>query len=70
MRTLVMTFLTAEGKKASIKIKDVKDTLDALSVGTLMDTIINKNIFSASSGDLVSKDSAEVVVTQTEALTI
>ncbi|QGU95459.1 DUF2922 family protein [Clostridium bovifaecis] len=70
MKVLVMTFLTDQGKKASLRIKDVKDTLDELSVVSVMDTIIEKNIFVTTAGALAIKDSAEILETTTEVLNI
>ncbi len=70
MRVLVMTFLTAGGQKASIRVRDVKDSLDPSDVSTVMDNIIDNNIFFTSSGELKFKDSAEVVITTNEVVNI
>lgn len=70
MRVLVMTFLTSGGQKASVRVKDVKDTLDPIDVSSLMDTIIDNNVFFTSSGELKFKDSAEVVITTNETINI
>lgn len=70
MKVLVMTFLTDQGKKASLRVKDVKDNLDELSVLSVMDTIIQKNIFVTTAGALSQKDSAEIVETTTQTLNI
>lgn len=70
MRVLVMTFLTSGGQKSSVRIKDVKDTLDPVDVSSLMDTIIDNNVFFTSSGELKFKDSAEVVITTSETVNI
>ncbi|MCY6371232.1 DUF2922 domain-containing protein [Clostridium ganghwense] len=70
MRTLVMNFLTSGGKKTTIRIKDVKEGLDATEVSNIMDTIIAKNIFISASGDLKLKDSADIVVTTNQELDI
>ncbi|MCY6354501.1 DUF2922 domain-containing protein [Clostridium sp. ZS2-4] len=40
MRTLVMNFLTSGGKKTAVRVKDVKEDLEASAVFTAMDTII------------------------------
>ncbi|MCY6354818.1 DUF2922 domain-containing protein [Clostridium sp. ZS2-4] len=70
MRVLVMNFLTAGGKKSVVRVKDVKEDLDAADVSDAMDAIIEKNIFITSSGDLKVKDSAGVVITTNQELEI
>ncbi len=70
MRVLVMTFLTSGGQKATVRVKDVKDTLDPVDVSAAMDAIIDNNIFFTSSGELKIKDSAEVVITTNEVVNI
>jgi hypothetical protein len=62
-KNLVMRFLNSSGKKVSIKVVSLKDAVSDTEVNSLMDAIIAKNIFTTSGGDLVSKDSAEVVDT-------
>ncbi len=70
MRVLVMTFLTSGGQKATVRVKDVKDTLDPVDVSAAMDAIIDNNIFFTSSGELKIKDSAQVVITTNEVVNI
>ncbi|MEL7597448.1 MAG: DUF2922 domain-containing protein [Clostridiaceae bacterium] len=70
MRVLVMTFLTSGGQKATIRVRDVKDTLDPVDVSAAMDAIIDNNIFFTSSGELKIKDSAQVVITTNEVVNI
>lgn len=69
-KILVMNFLTAQGRKASIRFKEIKDGVDELAVSTVMDDIIEKNIFSTSTGELKVKDSAEIIDTTTQELNI
>lgn len=69
-KTLVMNFLTDQGKKASIKFKDVKETVDTVTVGVAMDTIIDKNIFATAAGSLKVKDSAQIIDTTVSELNI
>lgn len=69
-KVLVMNFLTAEGKKASLRFKDVKEGIEPSVVGTAMDTIIEKNVFATTYGDLTIKDSAEIIDTTVEELSI
>lgn len=65
-KTLVMSFLTSGGKKTSISFKNVKDNVEEELVSTAMDTIIEKNIFMTTSGELKSKESAQLVEVITE----
>jgi len=69
-KTLIMNFLTAEGKKTSIRFKDVKETITPTEVSIVMDTIIEKNVFITTNGELKLKDSAQIVDTTTEELAI
>ncbi|HBC96345.1 MAG TPA: DUF2922 domain-containing protein [Clostridium sp.] len=59
-KSLVMNFLTEEGKKASIKISNVKEDITDQEVKTAMDAIVAKNIFDTKNGDLKVVDSAYV----------
>jgi hypothetical protein len=59
--TLSMVFLTENNLKNTLSISGVKSTITQAEVDTLMDTIINKNIFLPNAGALVSKDSAQLV---------
>lgn len=67
MKFLVLTFQNEEGGSFSLRLRYPKETLTATEVNNLMNTIISKNIFATSGGDLVSKVSA--VVQDTEAQT-
>ncbi len=69
-KTLVMNFLTDQGRKVSIRFKEVKEDIDELSVVTVMDTIIEKNVFATTSGNIKIKDSAQIVDTTVEELSI
>ena len=46
-KSLVMTFLNAEGSRASITLSGVKDTLTETEVSDAMDVVIAANIFSS-----------------------
>ena len=69
-KTVVMNFLTDQGKKTSIRFKEVKEGIDEIAVGIAMDTIIEKNIFVTASGNLKVKDSAQIVDTTIAELNI
>ena len=59
--TLNMVFLTAGGKKTTFSVSNANGTVTKAQINALMDGIIAKNIFTTSSGDLLSKDSASLV---------
>jgi hypothetical protein len=68
-KTLEMTFTTEQGKKALMRVNNVKDNVTKEEVATLMNTILSKNIFSTSSGDLKAIVSASITdknITQLE----
>lgn len=69
-RVLVMNFLTDQGKKSSIRFKEIKDTVDEAMVLNVMDTIIEKNVFATTGGDLKVKHSAQMVDTTIKELNI
>lgn len=62
--SLSMTFLTDSGLKSTLSISGVKPTLTETETNALMNTIIAKNIFKTSSGDLVKKSSAQLTQRQ------
>jgi hypothetical protein len=59
--TLNMVFLTASSKKTTFSVTGVKNNLTPAEVNALMNNILTENIFTTSSGDLVSKSSASIV---------
>ena len=65
-----MNFLNEGGQKVAVRVNNVKENLTEAEVGTAMDVIINKNIFSSTGGDLKYKDSAEIVDKSSTELTV
>lgn len=57
---LTLTFNTEAGKKASLTITDVKETITSNEANALMDTIISNDIFNTKSGGFVSKVEAKL----------
>ena len=57
---LAMTFITDGGLKSNFSINGVKPDLTPTEVNSLMDTIIQKNIFFAASGALIKKSGAQI----------
>lgn len=60
-KNLEMIFQNAVGKNARISVADPKDNLTAAEVQTAMDTILAKNIFNTTGGDIVKVVSARIV---------
>ncbi|MFA7468533.1 MAG: DUF2922 domain-containing protein [Desulfotomaculaceae bacterium] len=60
-QTLQMRFVNQAGSRVSISLDNPKDDLTEAEVTAAMDQIIAKNVFITSGGDLVSKDSAQII---------
>jgi len=69
-RHLVMTFINTEGKKVNLRVNNVRSDIQAAEVAAAMDEIVSGNLFITSGGNIVSKEAAEVVVTDTTELEI
>ncbi|HPZ43573.1 MAG TPA: DUF2922 domain-containing protein [Bacillota bacterium] len=67
-QTLRMTFLNQANRNVTLSLDNPRDNLTAAEVQGVMDTIIAKNIFTSSGGDLVSKVSASIIDTTTTEL--
>ena len=59
--TLQMIFGNLAGRNAIVSVADPDPELTALQVSGAMDSIITRNIFETSGGDLISKVRAQVV---------
>lgn len=58
--TLIMTFLTSGGEKSTFSISGIKSDITSAEIKTLMNTIIEKNVFFATSGSLVGISAAQL----------
>lgn len=67
-KILRLTFTTAGGKTFSLTIADPKENLQRADAETVMDMIIEKNVFITSSGELTGKRDIKVINTSTEDL--
>lgn len=67
-KKLMLGFINTTGKTVSITIPEPKDTLTQADCTAAMDTIIAKNIFLTSGGELVSKSYAKVIDTTEDVL--
>lgn len=62
-QTISMVFLNQANKNVTLNLDNPRNNLTAAEVQAAMDTIITKNIFTSTGGDLVTKISARVVDT-------
>ncbi len=60
-RNLELMFKNAAGKNAKISVKDPKEDLSTEEVQTILDNIIEKNVFTTTGGDLVEIVGARLV---------
>jgi len=59
--TLQMIFSNFEGRNSTVSVTDPDPAITALDVETVMDSILTRNVFQTSGGDLVAKVRAQVV---------
>lgn len=57
---LAMTFLTENGLKSNFSVSGIKPDLTSAQVNSLMDTIIQNNVFTTNSGALIKKSGASI----------
>ena len=69
-KQLVMSFLNETGKKVSISLNSVKATVTEVEVSAAMDVMILNKIFNITGGDLLTKDSAQVIDKTTAELSV
>ncbi|MEQ8236913.1 MAG: DUF2922 domain-containing protein [Syntrophomonadaceae bacterium] len=67
-RVLEMDFSTELGRTQRIRVNDAKDPLTGIEVAAAMDSIIAKNIFTGTGGDLNGKLDARIIVTDSSEL--
>lgn len=63
MKVLKMSFLNEGGGTLTLTVRNPKDNITETEVQTVMDNIIDKNVFATTDGDLVAKKWAKVVDT-------
>jgi hypothetical protein len=69
-KTLRLVFANQTGNTVSINVPDPKDGLTGAQAKTLMDTIVAKNIFDSTGGNLVTVKAAAITVSQTDDLAL
>ncbi len=67
---LEMNFLDEGGRKFTLSVDDPRIDLTDEEVRTVMDEIVSSNIFFTQAGDLVAPDSARIITTTIEELSI
>lgn len=68
-KKLRLTFGTNAGSKSSLSLEDPKDSLDAETVKTAMETIISSDVFENNNGEKYEKV-AKAVVIETNEITL
>ncbi len=67
-KTLRMIFKNVAGNNVSINLPDPGSEITALEVEPVMDSVISRNVFNTSGGDIESKVRAEVVARDVDVL--
>lgn len=60
---LEMEFLDSAGKKFRLTIDEPRVDITGEEIKTVMDDIVNRNIFFTTSGDIVSANAARIITT-------
>ncbi|WP_205842205.1 DUF2922 domain-containing protein [Natranaerobius trueperi] len=63
---LQMIFRNQDGKNVTISVNDPKEDLTEEDIETVMDEIIDRNIFMSPGGELKSKVAARVISRETD----
>lgn len=69
-KSLMMSFMNEQGRKVSIRVDGVKDGVTQAEISSVMDTIMAKNIFETTGGDLKIKDSAQIIEKTVEKIAV
>ncbi|WP_040214837.1 DUF2922 domain-containing protein [Clostridium polynesiense] len=69
-KVLVMTFKNQQGKKINIRLGNIKPNLTDAQVMEAMNAVVAGNILLTNGGDVVSKEEAEMITTNTSPFTI
>ena len=67
-KTLRMISKNAAGKNVSINLPDPDSKITAMEVEAVMDSVISRNVFDTSGGDIESKVRSEVVARDVDVL--
>jgi hypothetical protein len=67
-KTLEMTFVNQGSNEVTLSLRDPKDGLTLAEVTTAANTIVTKNLFTTSGGNLVSFKEASIRIVDAQAL--
>lgn len=60
-KSLVMNFANELDKKFTVTVKDIKENVEESTINSIMEYIIENDVFMTSGGSLVSKVSANII---------
>ena len=60
-KSLVMSFANELDKKFTVTVKDIKENVEESTINSIMEYIIENDVFMTSGGSLVSKVSANII---------
>lgn len=60
-KSLVMSFVNELDKKFTVTVKDIKENVEESTINSIMEYIIENDVFMTSGGSLVSKVSANII---------
>lgn len=60
-KSLVMSFANELDKKFTVTVKDIKEDVEESTINSIMEYIIENDVFMTSGGSLVSKVSANII---------
>lgn len=60
-KSLVMSFANELDKKFIVTVKDIKENVEESTINSIMEYIIENDVFMTSGGSLVSKVSANII---------
>ena len=63
-RIVEMSFIKSDGKKFTLKLNNAKEDVTSEQVNTLMDSIVEKDMYSFDGTTISEKDSANLVTVQ------
>lgn len=67
-KTLEMTFVNQTGNEITLNLRDPKDGLTLAEATTAANSVVTKNIFTTSGGDLVSFKEARIRIVDEQTL--
>jgi hypothetical protein len=67
-RTLQMIFFNEEGRNVTISVPDAREDIQAAEVETVMENILQRNIFLTTGGEISGLNKAQLVSRDVETL--